>query len=667
VKIAMYNLTTTCRYGGVETFVWEVSRELAHRGHEVHIYGGKGDIIHSIPNVSVRLFPFWRRERVPDLGRRFRKLAERWSMAVSALSPLLRERYDIFHIHKPFDLPVGWMVKKFGKTKLILGSHGTDFFAGDRVFARGVDGAVSCSDYNRELVRRRYGMNPEVIYNGIDPGAFHPFPSPDEELRKKFSLAPGDPVILYVGRLIGLKGLPALLRSFSLLRNRQRARLLIVGDGEGRNSFQNLAQKLGIGPQILWAGFVPHAETPRYYSLASIAVCPSLADEAFGISICEAMACGLPVVASRVGGIPELCLHGETGFLVRAGNEQELAERMGILLEDESLRRKMGAQAARRVGEYFTWERVVDRLMKVYDRLLPESMTGGNPSHPKSGGIPCSSPEERRAPDPGGIIEKGNLRTHEGVPGDFWGLRGNMFSRKKDIRDILPPPLKARHSEYSMIFSLDDDSARPSEYLVSVAMEAVRKAQETNLDDLCGRLKAPPHYPNVWPGEHYKLLAGLMLSLKPAVVVEIGTSMGLSALAMKKYLPAESKILTFDIRDWKADPDYVLRKEDFADGRLVQFLDDLSQPDVFLKYGDILKTADFIFLDASKDGVTEKKFLENFQRVPFRDGMLILLDDIRLWNMLKIWRDISMPKLDITSFGHWSGTGIVEWKPGSRL
>ena len=406
MKIAMYNLTTTCRYGGVETFVWEVSRELARRGQEVHIYGGKGDIIHSIPNVSVRLFPFWRRERVPNLGRRFRKLAERWSMAVVALSPLIRQRYDIFHIHKPFDLPVGWMVKKFGRTKLILGSHGTDFFAGDRVFARRVDGAVSCSDYNRELVRRRYGINPDVIYNGIDPQAFHPFSSPDEELRQKYSLAPEDRVILYVGRLIGLKGLPALLRSFSLLQNRRGVKLLIVGDGEGKNAFQTLARRLGIGPQTLWAGFVPHAQTPRYYSLASIAVCPSLADEAFGISICEAMACGLPVVASRVGGVPELSLHGETGFLVQAGNEQDLAEGMGTLLEDDSLRRKMGTQAAQRVREFFTWERVVDRLMKVYDRLLPESMTGEKSSRPEWGGIPCSPPAEKRPPNLGRALSE---------------------------------------------------------------------------------------------------------------------------------------------------------------------------------------------------------------------------------------------------------------------
>jgi glycosyltransferase involved in cell wall biosynthesis len=224
-----------------------------------------------------------------------------------------------------------------------------------------------------------------VIYHGVDPEAFHPFPFPDEELRQKYSLTPGDRVILYVGRLIGLKGLPGLLQSFSLLKNRQRVRLLIVGDGEGKSALQNLARRLGIGPQVLWAGFVPHAETPRYYSLASIAVSPSLADEAFGISICEAMACGLPVVATRVGGIPELSLHGETGFLVQAGNEQELAERMGTLLEDESLRRKMGAQAAQRVRKYFTWERVVDRLMKVYERLLPAGLTGKDPSRPESG------------------------------------------------------------------------------------------------------------------------------------------------------------------------------------------------------------------------------------------------------------------------------------------
>jgi predicted O-methyltransferase YrrM len=216
-----------------------------------------------------------------------------------------------------------------------------------------------------------------------------------------------------------------------------------------------------------------------------------------------------------------------------------------------------------------------------------------------------------------------------------------------------------------MIFSLDDDVSRPSDRLISIALEAISKAREVDLEDLCGRIKNPPFYPNVWPGEHYKLLAGLALALKPREVVEVGTSMGLSALAIKKYLSPESKLFTFDIQDWRFHPDYALKREDFADDRLVQFLDDLSDPSTCAKYGDLLKKADLICLDAAKDGISEIRFLENFDCVPLREGSLLVLDDIRLWNMLKIWREISMPKLDLTSFGHWSGTGLVEWRAKS--
>ena len=366
MKIAMYNLTTTCRFGGVETFVWEISRELARRGEEVHIFGGRGKILHEIPQVHLRLFPFWPREKIPNLGRRFRKLSERWSMCVLALSPLLRESCDLLHIHKPFDLPLGWMVKKLRGTKLILGSHGTDFFAGDRFFARGVDASVSCSEYNSQLIAGRYGIKPEVIYNGIDPKVFRPLPLPDNHLEKEFSLSKGDKVIIYVGRLIGLKGLKVLLGAIASFKDRSGIKLLIVGDGEERSSIQTLGKRLGIGPQVLFAGFVPHAELPRYYSLAHIAVFPTLAEEAFGISICEAMACGVATISTRVGGIPELIRDGETGFLTHPGDEEELAEKMQILLDDEKLRLEIGKRAGERILQDFTWEKVADRLQKVY-------------------------------------------------------------------------------------------------------------------------------------------------------------------------------------------------------------------------------------------------------------------------------------------------------------
>ncbi len=370
MKIAMYNLTTTCRFGGVETFVWEISRELARRGEEVHIFGGRGKILHKIPQVRLRLFPFWPREKIPNLGRRFRKLGERWSMGVPALSALLREKYDLLHIHKPFDLPLGCVVKKFKGTKLILGSHGTDFFAGDRLFARGVDASVSCSEYNSQLVAGRYGIKPEVIYNGIDPQVFRPLPLPDKELQRDFSLSEEDKVIIYVGRLIGLKGLKVLLKAVASIKNRSGIKLLIVGDGEDRSSIQALGERLGMSKQVLFAGFVPHSELPRYYSLARIAIFPTLADEAFGISICEAMACGVATVATRVGGIPELSQDGDTGFLTQPGNEADLAEKIQLLLSDERLRLEMGERASQRVQQYFTWEKVADRLQKVYAHVL---------------------------------------------------------------------------------------------------------------------------------------------------------------------------------------------------------------------------------------------------------------------------------------------------------
>lgn len=79
-----------------------------------------------------------------------------------------------------------------------------------------------------------------------------------------------------------------------------------------------------------------------------------------------------------------------------------------------------------------------------------------------------------------------------------------------------------------------------------------------------------------------------------------------------------------------------------------------------------MEKANLIFIDAEKDGITEEKFLEKFYEVDFEEKVVILLDDIRLWNMLKIWRDISRPKLDLSSFGHLAGTGIVEWTDSFR-
>jgi predicted O-methyltransferase YrrM len=219
----------------------------------------------------------------------------------------------------------------------------------------------------------------------------------------------------------------------------------------------------------------------------------------------------------------------------------------------------------------------------------------------------------------------------------------------------------ARHIERSLLFSMDDDPGRATPQLIDIAVGAISAARTVDLSDISNRITSGPRYPDLWPGEHYKLLAGLVKFLRPRSVVEIGTATGTSALSLLKYLPAQARLTTFDVVEWKKYPQVVLQETDFADGRLVQSLDDLSHPAGFERNRALLESADLIFVDAAKDGSQESRFLENFDRCQFHKAPLIVFDDVRLWNMLAIWRSVRRPKLDMTSFGHWSGTGFIHW------
>ena len=233
--------------------------------------------------------------------------------------------------------------------------------------------------------------------------------------------------------------------------------------------------------------------------------------------------------------------------------------------------------------------------------------------------------------------------------------------KTKLLNWLLPAPVQARHAEFSMIMSLDDEIGRPSPYLLEVALKASAEATNISLAEISARLSEAPLYTDVWPGEHYKLLAGLVKVLQPNLVVEIGTAAGLSALSLKKFLAPTAKVATFDIVPWQQFPGAVLQAGDFADGMLVQHVSDISDKNTCNQYAPLLSQAELIFMDAAKDGMMEQKILDNFKTISFVRPPLIVFDDIRVWNMLKIWRLITMPKIDLTSFGHWSGTGLVQW------
>lgn len=229
-----------------------------------------------------------------------------------------------------------------------------------------------------------------------------------------------------------------------------------------------------------------------------------------------------------------------------------------------------------------------------------------------------------------------------------------------EARQVLPPPFESSNPHYSLVYPALDDPARPNRRLIQLSLQAASFAEQVDLSFVTERMGGEPHWPNVWPGEHYKLLAGLVSALQPKLVIEIGTSTGLSSLTMKKFLPAGGRIATYDIVPWNEFGNTAMKASDF-DSQLEQRIADLSDRAVFDQHAEFLKQADFIFIDAAKDSVQEEVFIANFSTIKFERQPIFMFDDIRLWNMLKIWRNVQRPKLDVTSFGHWSGTGLVDW------
>lgn len=236
---------------------------------------------------------------------------------------------------------------------------------------------------------------------------------------------------------------------------------------------------------------------------------------------------------------------------------------------------------------------------------------------------------------------------------------GRLFSKKEIAAEQIPG--YAADKRISAVYSAYQQAGQPTDYLKKLGLQFVNKAFDIDLKDISARIpKQEINYIDIYPGEHYNLLASIIRVLQPKTVIELGTHLGYSALCMKKYLPAAGKIFTFDVIPWNGFENTILQKEDF-DGQLIQCVDDITNEQAFQKYKPVLEDAELVFMDALKDGVQEYKFLNNFAGIPFKNKCLFVFDDIRLWNMLDIWVHMDKPKLDLTSFGHWSGTGLVEW------
>ncbi len=253
----------------------------------------------------------------------------------------------------------------------------------ERKVAQNADIIVAWSAHERDAIASYYGAAPEkvaIIPPGVDTTTFRPLDR--AACRNRLGLGDED-VLLYVGRLERLKGVDILLRATAQLETRTDIKLLIVG-GSGNSPeterLKALATELRLGDKVQFVGSVPHTDLPTYYNAADVCVLPSHY-ESFGLAALEASACGRPVVASRVGGLPSVVLDGQTGYLVAWRCPGAFLSRLELLLANARLRRQMG-NAARAHAETLTWERSSSRLLVAFNSLVR--------SGPRASDIPWS-------------------------------------------------------------------------------------------------------------------------------------------------------------------------------------------------------------------------------------------------------------------------------------
>lgn len=385
--------------GGMNVYVRELSRYLGQQGIAVDVYTRRQDPC--LPTV-VEFAP---RARVIHLNagpaetytkhRVWHHLPE---FVEEVRSFVLRHglRYEMLHSHywlsgwaalqlqRCIRVPVVHMSHTLGYPKNAAAQQSWEQEPPRRLrveydVLRRSDALIAESPASKGHMVQEYGVDAakvHVIPGGVDTAVFRP--QDRQQARRGLGLAAEQPVLLFVGRLQPLKGIDTLLRAaHSIRRSHTQLQVLIVGGGvdvqdeheaQELRRLQELSESLGLSGQVRFIKAQPQDVLVQYYAAADVFVMPSHY-ESFGMVALEAMACGTPVVASRVGGLVSTVVSGQTGCLVPEGDWQAFAQAIQRLLASPTLRDTCG-QASLRRAQAFTWPCIVERTARLYGRLL---------------------------------------------------------------------------------------------------------------------------------------------------------------------------------------------------------------------------------------------------------------------------------------------------------
>ena len=379
MKIALVSPYDWAVPGGVNNHVRPLAAHFIRAGHEVRIIAPSsrrwshscdyltviGEHVIGLPasgSVANVCFSF-------NLGPRVKSL-------------LAREGFDMVHVHEPFQPLLPYQFLRYADTTLVTTFHATRE-GGSRLYAYArflikpwwdrIDGRIAVSRAALKMIGRYFADRYRIIPNGID------YPHFASEVPPIPKYIDGKRNILFVGRQEKRKGLPYLLEAYARLkRERPDIRLIVVGpDGGIRPACERYVRRHQL-EDVVFTGFVPYEELPRYYKTADVYCAPSTGHESFGIVLLEAMAAGTPIIASDIGGFADVLEDGVEGMLVPPRDAQALATAMDRLLSDAALREQMGRAGTVR-AEPYGWEHVSARVLEYYETVANGGASAGGP------------------------------------------------------------------------------------------------------------------------------------------------------------------------------------------------------------------------------------------------------------------------------------------------
>lgn len=376
LRIAVVSQAYHPAIGGVTEHVDATARILRERGHHVSILtarfrGARGDEPGVVRIGRNLVIPYNGAENNITIGR---------GLGRSLREALHRGDFDVVHVHCPLSPTLPLITLREAAQPIVGTFHSTS--SSDRDFRlfrrfllpyfRRIDRPVAVSEAAREYVTRHFPGEVEILPNGVDVDRFRP------GLPREPRYDPAVPIILFVGRHDPRKGLPDLLAACRILaREGREFQVLVVGDGWLRWR----AERMVAGPlrgRVRFVGRVTNSLLPRFYASADIFCSPARGGESFGLVLLEAMACGLPVVASDLPGYRSVLTQGREGIATPPRDARALATALRNLLLDPELRARMGRRGVETARRH-AWPGIVSRLEEIYESLAGGRADAGPP------------------------------------------------------------------------------------------------------------------------------------------------------------------------------------------------------------------------------------------------------------------------------------------------